>query len=145
MIAKLENQINDITLNADGSMLFAADSSGFVHSWILKGLKTLPKFRADKSGLLKIKSFSLVDRRSSHVYDLLVTSGREQDAKFWCSPKNDSKDAVLVGQTPRFENPMSLMDVSEFRPSLWAVEKTGSLLGFRAEEILRFQSLRQCL
>jgi len=147
LIAKLPNSLEAITLSSDGSMLFAADSKGLLHGWKLKGLVAMEPFQADSKGLFNVATISIIDRRSSQEFKLLATSGREQDVSFWCEPKVGSQGVLkqVLSKTPKFENPVSVLDISTVRPRLWAVEKTGSLMGFRAEEMLKLQSLRQCL
>lgn len=54
-----------------------------------------------------------------------------------------SFDAYL-GQTPKFDNPTTLLEISSESSRLWAAEKTGSLLTFDAEEVLRFPVFRRC-
>ena len=137
-IGTVGGEVEDLWLDRDGKILFAAAADGNVYRAKIRGLMPYEPITAETSVVFSIQGLDVPDGPGRYVR-LLATSGKEQRIKFWCqhpekaanrNPNGEKR--VFVAQSVLLRTPATIMRSGRSSTILWAGEKTGNLLVFDA-------------
>lgn len=107
-LGQLSSSIEDLWLNSNASLLYAASSDGYIYRWKIRGLKNLPRIFVGVDSVFSLQGMNIKDfSHANNSLSLIATSGRGQRIQFWCQEQNQKlldksvKDpSVVIIQAP---------------------------------------------
>jgi hypothetical protein len=131
VIAVLRSEVEDIWLDNTASTVFAAAVDGSLYRFKVRGAKELDKITVGVGAIFSVEGLTLQDGAGGGTkIDIVATSGKEQRIKFWCQ-------SGIIAQSVLFRNPPTILRAGKTAPILWAGEKTGNLLTFDADLLVK--------
>jgi WD40 repeat protein len=86
--ARVKSKINDIWLNAEGSILYVAASDGSIYRWKVRGLSLREPLQIGQDAVFSITGSETLVADRADLSPIVVSADRSQRIKYWCAANN---------------------------------------------------------
>lgn len=141
-ISGFNSRLEDIWMREDGKFLLVAASDGRILKVKIRGLLISETSRVGTDVVNAVRTL-YVDReelsaRESGATGVIAANYRDRQIRFWCL---ESLEKQLVASSRPLADPAEELAVAPGRSYLWAGQKSGNLLAFDADFLLKSPNL----